>query len=74
MNEICQLAHSVSTLKSLIFSLTGLLAFVGLAGAYFYVGFVKKVINKTIALINSILGLFGAGVIIFLFFADKFLC
>jgi len=74
MNEICQLASSVASLRYLVFSLTGFLAFATLAGGYLYLGSIRMVINQTIALINSFLGLMGAGVIGSLFFVNRFLC
>lgn len=74
MNEICQLAHGISEVRYFAFSLTGLIAFMGLAGAYFYFGPIKGLIYKLRALINGFIAAFGAGLIGFLLFANKFLC
>ncbi len=74
MNEICQLAEGITQLRYLAFSLTGLIGFLGLAGAYIYLGPVKMIIRRLQGIIFSIFGLLGAGVIGALFFANRLLC
>lgn len=73
-SEICQLAQGISNLRYFAFSLTGLLAFLGIAGAYFYVGTIRALVNKTLAIVNSIFGLIGAGVIATLLLVNRLFC
>jgi len=74
MDVLCQISGEIIALKNFQLTLMTLMVLVGIVGGYIYVGPIRSVINKLIALISSVLGLIGAGVIGFLLLYHKLIC
>jgi len=56
MDFLCQISEEIINLRYLHFSLLGLMAIVGVMGAYVYVGPVRALLGKLIALGSSVFG------------------
>ncbi len=74
MDPICQISNEIIALKNLQFSLMTLMAVVGVAGAYMYLGQIRVILHRVIGAIGGILGFIGAGFIGFLFLYNKIIC